>query len=140
MDAIIEDFEDRARVIHSDWVFKPGADRDLIVRRNASDTNLSRVAAKGKMRHMTEDQVTALLQCLNKVLEDVSCKLLIAPAKTKCSQPYQLARASDSFQLTSAASAGVSVSAAASVTVSGPQVKRIKPNTAAGAKPKSQPL
>lgn len=81
LDAVISDFEDRARVIHSNWVFKPGADRNLIVPRNFSDPSLGRTAAKGKMRPLTDDQILQLLDCLDSVLEGVSLPKCIALAK-----------------------------------------------------------
>ena len=69
---ILDDFEERAKLIHARWVFKPKGDKDLIVHRNSSESNLARSVLKGKMPQLSEGQVKELLECLDGVLEDVS--------------------------------------------------------------------
>ncbi|KPI36699.1 putative RNA-dependent RNA polymerase 2 [Cyphellophora attinorum] len=121
LDTWIKDFEERARIIHSGWVFKPRGDRNLIVPRNVSEPNLKRAAAKGKMPQLAEEQVQQLLQCLDAVLQD----------------PYDLARDTDSFNSTSGATASSSIAPPAFL--SGPNVKRTKPNVTATPRISAEP-
>lgn len=72
LDSLIDDFEERARLIYSSWKFKPNMQPGVILVRNASEQNLEGAAMKRKRHSLSERQIDQLLRCFDGVLKDVS--------------------------------------------------------------------
>lgn len=83
MDGLLKEFDQKAAIVHSNWKFKPEAEKAVTPSRRTNDSELSRRILKGKLPAVSDQQRQGLLLCLDNVLQD----------------PYQEARLSDSFKI-----------------------------------------
>jgi hypothetical protein len=72
LQGFVEDFEERAKLIYSGWVFKPNAEKGVVLSRKLSKSALLQDIESGNIRDLSQDQVQELLRTLDGVLEGVS--------------------------------------------------------------------
>jgi hypothetical protein len=85
LDAILEDFDVRARQLYAKWVFKPQQENGTLPRFPVTKSNLDRDVKKGRvlgLNRLTHDRRQKLLELLDNAIND----------------DYELARASDAYQ------------------------------------------